>query len=300
MKRALLVLWVCSISFVQVTLVTAASSIAYGCASMDDLPAIAAIYDDIERDDEASKSLLLYPLEVRESILADLIERKRLFVARDTACVAPNDIVAFCKLYIVPSKPEDELLSIICDELGAASQEFSKLQPCIPMFADLYRLTQVQVENFAARLEPASADDEPYSFCPGKDVYIYYGSAYTKPEYREGKHLNTELELYALASIRGDVDRQLERGAKLFYTYGVVKKNFGKQARLRSFAEFVRDLLADRVSEDVPLPISFIGFPAHKPVIEVIGERPCASPVGSPKRMKAPKGCGCFLSFRFL
>lgn len=276
----------------------ATSSVFYAQASVDDIPGILLLYEGLDGDD--SERLVVYPAEVRAQVLHEAITARRFFVARDETGV----VVAFCKLYIVPQKELDDLVSdelgACAYELGASAEEFFTLSPKKPAFAGVYNISPSQIRDFGVKIDSMRLGDvAPYQYRPEEDVYIYYGSAYTRPDHR-GCGVNTDLEKFAFTSVLETISSLVgKRKFTLFYSYGVVKSNLKSNARFRSFADFICKILGDKIADDSRVPIEFRGFSTHKPVIEVVDHRACPSPLGSPLRASSPDGFGCFVSFSF-
>lgn len=301
MNRLLLVLALFFSNTLQIFIAkthAAAPAIEYRRATEDDVDHMFTLIEQFDDDDD--RQLAIPPTIGREAWLLDEIRKNHFFVACDPT-EEENPIVGFCKIFIV--EPND-ILGIIGEELGAIKPHHFNLTMKIPHCNYLYKITEYQADDFKTRIKPIRS--APPCQLDLNDVYIYLGTNYTKSSHR-GQGINTALEQVAFDLIRAEVIAELTPTSSIYYIFGVVEENWGKQTRLRSFTKFARSLLP-RIRATVPVFISFTAFSTVKPILMVVDDDDdLHNSASSPKVVRTPQipnsptvgvpGFGCFLKF---
>lgn len=251
------------------------NGVTYRLATADDLAKIQMLYRNLSEDDK--HKLVVYPEPYRSEILAEAIEKKRIFIAID-----PNrrtrqsiNIISILKAYVVDDR--DELLQILQTELRCVSSRAHKASNALKgfqriVFEDIYQFDEKLDLN--PILTETTAIQYQYS---KKQTYIYFGSAYTCPDSR-GKYISTKLEKFALETLKSDVlkDIRTNKSERLFYIYGIVAANVESKSRISVFSQFALNIKAalkipaETDDDDNPVAVlRFFMYDSIKPTFEV-------------------------------
>ncbi|MBM3886571.1 GNAT family N-acetyltransferase [Candidatus Dependentiae bacterium] len=304
-KRTIGSLRFLALLFLKIQVVTAAnnhispSKLAYERACIRDIHEILNFYDSDDFTEDDEHKLVVFPQEVRRDFLSRSIRKGRIWVAKDK-----TKIVGFLKLYLVDDTAE--IQAILRDELrciGKTARHKVKSD-----MAGTY-----VTESFGAVYDFDKKPDFQRSRIKYKydsrQTYVYYGNAYTHPNYRS-RGVNTALERYAFEAIKKDIADHIEqnKSKELFYLYGVVEDNKESFGRIRVFTEFVHRyfklrLGLEKADDDEyfegPTSVRFYRFPAFKPSFEMQRGKLVQLPDDHPLTL-AGAGYGCLVSLNNL
>lgn len=190
-------------------------------ATCGDIDEICGLYEKFTNDDY--QKLVVFPPQIRREKIAETITHNKLFVAYDD-----NNIVGFVKLFPIENVHENQ--NILSEELSLNQ---------IPLFNGSGILTEKVIGEYSQQLEfsePHISEAERSSLIAGAAdcLYIYYGGAYTIPEYRNSC-INSQLIHFALANIVQSQYLQ-KRFSHIAMIYGQVEANQHKQGMIRIFA----------------------------------------------------------------
>ena len=172
----------------------------YRLAVHGDVDQICELYGQFTEDD--INKLVVFSAETQQEIISENIRRKRFFVA----CNDMGKIVSFLKLYVVD---QEEIDGILHDELNLGVEQELLLNTCYVLPVEdvmnsnnLLEFHQIDPNQVIYSLLVSETQKRIRSNREKSCLYVYYGSAYTRSDYR-GNGINTELQRVAMRSIQG-------------------------------------------------------------------------------------------------
>lgn len=225
----------------------------YAAADFNDIPQLLELINIIENDEDDRGLLVILPSASREEVLFNLIQRKRIFIAKIDGL-----IISFLKFYLIDREIkatrvnqtityDSELTQILVNELcccngvagDMASNEpsikyhYHDVRPVNPLF------TESGCDNEKCMLH--YNDFEHHE----QQTFVYYGGAYTVQEHR-GKGYGSELLKYASTSalipIIEDIKRR--RSTEFILAYGQAEQNKTRKLMLRQFTQLISTIHA--------------------------------------------------------
>jgi hypothetical protein len=206
----------------------------YRLAEDRDVEELCELYHEFVDDDK--QKLVVFSPDVQRSIIQENIEKQRLFLSYDNDAKC---IVSFLKMYVVPS---EELSDILEHELCLTTENQLTKDVCY-----FLPIEDILHENELMPLSAINSEDANV-FALEKPVkgilrngtqdscaYIYYGSAYTKQNYR-GSGINTMLQRVAMGSLRN----QFSANRFVVLLYGQVNENVSSCGMIRVFSDAIR------------------------------------------------------------
>ncbi len=259
-------------------------TISYELAKEDDIPDLIAIMDNYSQDDR--NKLLVLPEPFRTQSLASAIEKKRIFVARDTRLDTEQNIVSFVKVFVI--KNDEEKNRILGDELRiipTATHEAPDLIECGYYKANYNENQELdEVYDFSNDIGKTKMRFSPRRSARLFDTHdrqtiLYLGSAYTIAKkgsitYR-GHGISTILEKKALKRIHGDIltDIREKDSTDIIMLYGLVEANKETLLHARDFMATMQYIRASLKLENFNLnsqaKLDYYMYRAYKPAFTV-------------------------------
>lgn len=218
----------------------------YRQARPTDLKEILSIYEnldtpsnkpDVEEIRIADRhKIVIMPMPFRGDHFSNAIEKGRIFVATEPP---PHNlrnkhekVVSILKMFV--AEEEAERNTILREELRWSGSH-SKRGLCSSGYQRM-RLNCVFNYNKPPKFEKNDSCVYRYN---RHHTIVYFGGAYTIPEYRN-KNISTMLERFALSQLKRSVldSIVIRKSTHLDYAYGVVTENVGSVGRVRCFADF--------------------------------------------------------------
>jgi hypothetical protein len=213
-------------------------AISFRPAEIRDVDSICKLHCQFTADDY--KRLVVYPQEIRRNKVINLIDNNRLFVACNN-----ENIIGFIKLFVIENMQEK--INILVEELALANKPYSNGR-CIVGSSDLLDYARQLIFsgsglNEETCLKLANGTNE----C----LYIYYGGAYTIPEYRNSC-VNSQLISFALDKILStylSIHKLNDSLKYAAFVYGQIEENQHKHGMIRRFAlKIICDLVLDKIN----------------------------------------------------
>jgi hypothetical protein len=232
-------------------------------ANSSDLKNILATYRTYSEEDR--KTLVTYPEEIDESILRLDLTEKKIFLSENDK---DHKLLAVLKLFIIKKSDLENILHTELRTVGAERRQ---------IFAE--RLDSNLSNDRKRFLENAipiklNSNQSQFELNQKRQLYIYYGGAYTIPELR-GTGLQTQLLYRALHHIEPDLIRFLQAHSykkQLIYTYGQVDSNTRNKGMIQVFTDFTRNLIysfypnfESKKQLFLSGPVYHLGFFVYKP-----------------------------------
>lgn len=219
-------------------------------ASEDDIPQLLDLMDRIEDDADDSKLLVIVPRAMREEVLREAIAKKHIYVTKNIE----GYIISFLKLYLINTKiKHDKSLGEYVSELATILTK--ELRCCTGTPGNLTSLPSKKrhyhnVRSAAPLFEKCREDEcflTEYTFEPhDRQTFIYYGGAYTIPDFR-GKGYGSDLLKHALNSMIANKilpDINYNASTELILAYGQAAANKERKLMLRQFTQIISVLHA--------------------------------------------------------
>jgi len=254
------------------------TGIIYRQAQPSDLDKMLAIYKIFNEDD--AHKLLVLPEHIRVKAVTKNIELGRFFIATDRN----GEIISFVKVFVIYD--HDELQDVLQNELRFKPDGIKSPEQ------RLYDVKIEAVSDFSKEIKAAVVVESKlpeYVFGSPECVYVYYGSAYTRREYR-GLGIATELLSCALTGLEKQTleDMQQDLGLKRLFidsevpvevqasgialVYGQVNANVGNMGQLRPFVHFAQRMRAGlNTPAKTRIRVHHMSCQAYKPEFDARG-----------------------------
>jgi hypothetical protein len=241
--------------------ISSEASIVFRYANSGDLEAILLIQRNYTEDDR--ERLVTFPIEVDQQILQSSILSKKLFLAEDSK---NHHIISILKLFIIHESPIDSEADIN----KTYSQHLEILRDELQCLGD--KSEQVLAEGFNSQdpLLERMTPRNKFEFNPEKQLFLYYGGAYTIPEARK-KGVQTRLLEEALGLLKNELLESIPNEFETFefiLTYGQVLAAQSNKGMIPVFTSFVKSLInASEVQSYSILSdyVEHLGYRAFKP-----------------------------------
>lgn len=199
------------------------SATIYRRAELTDVDALLKHYENIEQASQDRQNLVVYPIEVRREALQDNIVKKRFYVAVDDES---QKVIGFIKFFMIG---KDELLEILCNEIcceGDSAQLVDQVL-YLPKTDDFLNHSLGNIHNAFA----------PYGY-HNNQVYLYYGGAYTVPEFRN-QLICSNLLAHGLNACYNDFKNY--GMSDIVLVYGQARSAAGQKFMIKTFARCMKN-----------------------------------------------------------
>ena len=217
--------------------VSASAEIILKQASLQDQEAISKLYDSISAEDRGY--LVIFPKEVAPQFIKRDLENHKLFIAQDDET---HKILSILKLFVIK---KGDLKDILEKELRCLGP--SRKQLLTESFDSSFLSERSQFLGSTSLVNTGSSEAS-FALNTARQVFIYYGGAYTVPEGREN-HLQTQLTQKALQIIQPEVKTLLNshpNKRQIIFAYGQVEANRSSKGMIYSFSTFVKNLVSSK------------------------------------------------------